>query len=89
LDYRAPLEAMREKLIEFLKDSPLWDGNVQVLQVVDCERDTIKVRALMSARSSPTVWDLRCLVREKMISFLKAEHPEALPRTRIEAAAQA
>jgi len=29
-------------------------------------------------------WDLRCAVREGLITFLKQSHPEALPRLRID-----
>lgn len=82
LDYTAPVAKMREKLKEFLDESELWDGNVQVLQVIDTTQDTVQLRALMSAKNSPIAWDLRCEVREKMIAWLQAEHPGALPRTR-------
>jgi hypothetical protein len=36
----------------------------------------------MSANSAPHAFDLRCEVREKLIDFLQAQHPEALPRRR-------
>ena len=39
---------------------------------------------MVSARSAPASWDLRCEVREKLIAFLQAEYPDALPRTRQE-----
>lgn len=84
LDYRAPVAAMREKLEEYCQASPLWDGEVQVLQVTDTGTDTIEVRALAGARTSPDAWDLRCEIREKMIAWLQAEHPEALPLKRAE-----
>ncbi|PXW55788.1 hypothetical protein [Chelatococcus asaccharovorans] len=38
----------------------------------------------MSARTSPRAWDLRCEVREKLLAFLQAEYPRALPRRRAE-----
>jgi len=38
----------------------------------------------MDARDAGTAWDLRCLVREKLIDFLQREYPESLPRTRAE-----
>jgi hypothetical protein len=82
LDYRVPIDAMRRKLDELLAESALWDGKVANLQVTDSGPSTITVRALMSAGTSPKAWDLRCHVREKMIAWLRAEHPEALPRTR-------
>ncbi|WP_205967347.1 mechanosensitive ion channel family protein [Aquisalinus luteolus] len=82
LDYTAPVGRMREKLKEFLDESELWDGDVQVLQVIETSEETMELRALMSAKNSPTAWDLRCEIREKMISWLQAECPGALPRRR-------
>ena len=82
LDYTAPVSDMREKLKEFLKESKHWDGDVQVLQVIDTTLESVQVRALMSAHNSPTAWDLRCEIREKMIGWLQKEHPSALPRRR-------
>ncbi len=82
LDYRAPIAEMRKKLEELLYANKLWDGKVANLQVVDSDVLTISVRALMSARNSPTAWDLRCEIREQMLEWLRAEYPDALPRVR-------
>ncbi|MAK62887.1 MAG: mechanosensitive ion channel protein MscS [Ponticaulis sp.] len=82
LDYTAPVAEMRVKLKEFLDESELWDGDVQVLQVIDTTQETMQVRALMSAKNSPTAWDLRCEIREKMIRWLQENHSGALPRRR-------
>ena len=70
--------------MEVARASPLWDGRVVVLQVSDAKDHTIELRAMLSARSAPAAWDLRCDVREKLIAYLQAEYPEALPRTRQE-----
>lgn len=82
LDYAAPIERLREQLGEIARGSPLFDGRVLALQVTDAKERTIEVRALVSARSAPSAWDLRCEVREKLITFLRQHHPDALPRTR-------
>lgn len=84
VDHRAPVAAMREKLTEIAKSTPLWDGKVVNLQVSDAKESTIEIRMLVSARNAPQAWDLRCVVREAMITWLQAEHPEALPRHRTE-----
>ncbi|MEA3489589.1 MAG: mechanosensitive ion channel family protein, partial [Candidatus Omnitrophota bacterium] len=42
------------------------------------------IRALMSSADSPTAWNLRCEVREKLLEFLQKRFPECLPRTRVE-----
>lgn len=84
VDYTMPVEKMRDKLEEIVKSSDNWDKNVVNLQVTDSVGDGMKIRGLMSARTSPRAWDLRCEVREKMIAWLQTEYPEALPRTRME-----
>jgi small-conductance mechanosensitive channel len=84
LDYTAPVEKLRAKLMEIAHASPLWDGGVVVLQVSDAKERTLELRALISARSVMAAWDLRCEVRERLIAYLQAEYPEALPRTRAE-----
>ncbi len=45
---------------------------------------TVELRALMSAEDSSRAWDLRCLVRERLIAFLQATSPRCLPRVRLE-----
>lgn len=82
VDYRAPISEMRDKLKDLCQSSPLWDGNVVSLQVTDAGGTSIQVRAIASAKNSSDAWDLRCLIREKMIVWLQENHPEALPRTR-------
>ena len=82
LDYRAPIDLIREKFAAILKESHRWDGQVSAVQVTDFKEGTMEVRLLMSARSSGQAFDLRCEVREKLIEFLQREHPEALPHTR-------
>lgn len=84
VDYQAPVEAMRAKLDEIVRASPLWDGKVVNLQVTDLREKVMEVRCLASARNAPQTFDLRCLIREEMINFLKAEHPGALPRDRVD-----
>jgi erythromycin esterase-like protein len=56
------------------------------LQVVDSTERSIELRALMTAEDAPTAWDLRCEVREALISWLQEHHPEALPRVRVSSA---
>lgn len=45
---------------------------------------TLELRGLMSAPDSSTAWDLRCLVREKLVGFMQARYPASLPRARVE-----
>ncbi|GAB0119112.1 mechanosensitive ion channel family protein [Acidisoma sp. 7E03] len=83
VDWRVPVQAMRDKLAEIAAESPLCDGRVVNLQVSDARESVIELRCLVSARTAPQCWDLRCEVREKMIDYLQREHPYALPHTRV------
>ncbi|WP_297338247.1 mechanosensitive ion channel domain-containing protein [Algoriphagus sp.] len=82
-DYSVPFDALRQQLDQILANTTLWDKKTKVLQVTDAKERTVEIRILVSARNSPTAWDLRVHVREKMIEFLQKSYPEALPRTRI------
>ena len=77
----APVERLRAKVMEIVKASPLWDGNVAKLQVHDAKETSLELRVLASARTSGAVADLRCEIREKVIAFLQQEYP-ALPAAR-------
>ncbi|TDE16542.1 mechanosensitive ion channel family protein [Dyadobacter psychrotolerans] len=84
LNYGTPVQKLRDKLQEVLLETPLWDGRSWALQVTDTQEQFMVVRALMSARSSSQAFDLRCIVREKMIEYIVAELPDALPVFRVE-----
>jgi hypothetical protein len=49
----------------------------------------MEVRMLISASTAPRTFDLRCDVREKMITWLQEVYPHALPRRRAEMNARA
>lgn len=83
-DYTLPVQAVRDELQRILQASERWDHKVGVLQVIDTNERTMQLRALMSAPDSPTAWDLRCEVREKLIAFLQDRFPDSLPRIRLE-----
>ncbi|HEX6497734.1 MAG TPA: mechanosensitive ion channel domain-containing protein [Micromonosporaceae bacterium] len=84
LDWTVPAAAMREELRRLLENSDLWDGRVCVLQVTDAVGGLVRVRALVSAQDAPALWDLRCLVREGLVAWVRDRHAAALPRWRRE-----
>jgi small-conductance mechanosensitive channel len=86
VDYRAPVDIIRDKLAKIVKASKNWDGKVVNLQVTDAKEQTVELRCLMSANSAGQAFNLRCEVREQLIDFLQKHHPEALPRHRSEVA---
>lgn len=83
-DYRVPVAAVRAELQHILAGTDLWDGKASGLVVLDATDKTVVLRALVSAKNSGDVWDLRCLVREKLVEFLQREYPDCLPRVRAE-----
>jgi len=89
LDYRTPMAEVRVALQRICESDERWDGRVCVAQVTDSDRSTLQVRLLVSARNSGDLFDLRCAVRERMIDFLNASHPYALPRVRVARAIRA
>lgn len=84
LDWRAPVEAMRGELKKVLAETPLWDQRVGVLQITDATAGFVRVRILVSAADSASLFDLRCLIREELVLFLQQDHPTALPHVRLE-----
>jgi Small-conductance mechanosensitive channel len=81
-DYTVPVDALREELQRICASSPMWAGKVCVLQVSDALQNTMQLRALMDVRNSSDAWDLRCLVREKLIDFIQRNYPGSLPKYR-------
>jgi small-conductance mechanosensitive channel len=77
-----PVERVRQKLTEIVKNDPHWDGRVVHLEVTDAKGGRVEMRAAVSAATLRESWDLRCAVREKLITFLQREHPGALPGRR-------
>ncbi|MBX9246180.1 mechanosensitive ion channel [Actinotalea ferrariae] len=84
LDWDVPVAEMRAELTRLLNESGLWDHRVGILQVTEAVGGFVRVRALASAADAPTLFDLRCEVREGLVEWLRSHHPEALPRSRWE-----
>ena len=84
-DFKMPIEPMREELTRLLENEgkSMWDGRVAFVQITDVTEQSMQVRVLLSALSSGLLFDLRCLVREKMIRFIIERYPECLPVKRI------
>jgi hypothetical protein len=82
VDWSAPFDEMRAELDRLLAADELWDGRVKVLQVTDAVGALVRVRVLVSAKDGPTLFDLRCHVREGLVGWLQREHPAALPTVR-------
>jgi small-conductance mechanosensitive channel len=82
VDWSVPIEPMRAELRSVCEASELWDGRVCVLQVTDAVGGSIRLRALVSAPDAASLWDLRCLVRERLVGWVWEHQRDALPRVR-------
>lgn len=74
--YAFDVEVLRKALPALLQETDLWNGEIQNVQVVDVTEANMQIRALVSARNSNDLWDLRCLVRERFVALI-AEHKSA------------
>jgi len=82
VDWSVPVEELRGELRRILDGTNLWDGRECVVQVTDATGTLVRVRALVSAADAPTLWDLRCLVRERLVRWVRDVEPDALPKLR-------
>lgn len=83
VDYAIEIEPLRNELDQILKEVPhLWDGRVKVLQVTDNNEKAMQLRILASSNDSSLSWDLRCYIREKIISYIACNYPQSLPLLR-------
>lgn len=85
-DFTTDVGAVRAELDRVLADEgkALWNGKVKSVAVTDVTDRVMTLRALVSAKDSGTLFDLRCLVREKLVALI-ARHPQWLPQTRTRA----
>lgn len=84
VDYRMPLQPLRDALERVCKGSPLWDGRVCLVQVTDFSERAMQLRCLVSTSDSGKGWDLRCLVREELMMLMQRDYPQYFPVTRAE-----
>ena len=83
LDWGVRPSELRAELEAILARTALWDGRASVLQVTDAVGGYVRVRVLVTAVDAPTLFDLRCYVREQFVEWLHANRPDALPATRV------
>jgi small-conductance mechanosensitive channel len=84
LDYAAPVDSIRKKAIGLVEQTKQDNATVVNVQVTNTSRDAIELRVLINSDSTNTTSNMCADLREKLITFLHQEHPEALPRRRNE-----
>ncbi|MGH8280149.1 MAG: mechanosensitive ion channel family protein [Gammaproteobacteria bacterium] len=82
-DYTVPVQAVRNELQRILQATPLWDGRTWSLAVTNLSERVVELRAVVSAANSSDGFNLQCLVREQLVTFLQRNYPDCLPRTRV------
>ncbi|ASN38386.1 MULTISPECIES: mechanosensitive ion channel family protein [Paeniglutamicibacter] len=80
LNWNAPIEHLRTRTEQLLASTDLWDGRTGDLNVTDAIGGILKVTIAVSARNPGDLYDLRNFIREHLISELRRDHPEALPK---------
>lgn len=84
VDYRMPLQPLRDAMQALCEKSSLWDGRVCLIQVTDFSEKAMQLRCLISSADSGKAWDLRCLIREELMKVMQRDYPDYLPRARAE-----
>lgn len=84
VDYSAPIDVIRAEFLRLVQSHPKWDKKAAGLDVVNLTDRVVELRAVIGTFNSGDAWDIRCFVRENLISFLQKNHPEALPKVRTE-----
>lgn len=84
-DYTIPIDELRKELKRILlhEGKDYWDGNVGAIQVTNTSEKGVELRILVSSTNADYSWDLRCLVREQIITFIQKNYPDSLPRIRL------
>jgi small-conductance mechanosensitive channel len=82
-DYHLPVNELREEFFRYVGAHPAWDGRTKSMVIADATETSIQIRALVSASDPDKLWNLRCDVREAMISYVREKHPAHLVKTRV------
>lgn len=83
MDYTIPVDVIRKEFLAFIQTQEIWDRRIAVLQVTDFKERVIELRCLVSTNNAGHAFDLRCFVREHLLSFIQQNYPQSLPRTRV------
>lgn len=83
-DYSLPVEEVRRQCLSWIEESPLWDGRTKGFSVTGANNRTMEVRATMSAKNSDDAYALECLIREKLITYIREKYPDSLPKVRLD-----
>jgi small-conductance mechanosensitive channel len=83
VDYSFPVENIRIALPDMLKGNPDWDGRIWNVQVTKATEQYKEIRVLLSSADASKNWDLRTVIREKLIDFINDNYPDTFAKIRI------
>lgn len=84
LDPATDVAPIRAELLRFVETQELWDKRKAALLMTEAHPESMALRITVSAETIGGLWDLRCAVREHMVTWLQSEMPDALIRHRLE-----
>ncbi len=84
VDFNAPLDELRAEFYRIINNCSLWDGKVSAVQVTNMTPSEMEVRFLVGARNASEAFDLRCILREKLIAFLQKQNVDFYPQRRLQ-----
>lgn len=85
VDWKTPIDRVREEAGSYISQHPLWDGRRWSMQATEIlENGLVQLRIVVTTADSDARWDLCCDLREHLIGFLQTVFPESLPRMRTE-----
>jgi len=82
-DYRTRADDIRVELDRILEGETAWNGKTKTVVVHELNDRVAVFRILLSADDADKLFAVRCLVREKMLSFLQS-NVDRLPVRRVE-----
>jgi small-conductance mechanosensitive channel len=83
-DYTVPIEAIRAEAKRLIENHPNWDKKFWNVQITEATDRALQIRVLMTTADSGKGWNMRCDVREGLISFIQKNYPGSLPKVRAE-----
>lgn len=84
VDYSLPVEEVRTQCIAWITSSPLWDGRTKGFVITGANNRTMEVRATMSAKNADDAYNLECEIRERLVTYIRENYPDALPKIRLD-----
>lgn len=84
MDYTIPVEEVREQFQNIVQSSNYWDGNVCDLHVTELTDRTVQIRCQVSAADRNKGFELCCVIRERMLAWIRQNYPTAFPMTRFQ-----